>query len=220
VKNNLIILSILFITCTEIFAQSQGGFEQYYYVKGRDTLTMVPLVHFQSHDNWYVEGRFNYEDMKTVSIYGGKLFSKEKGKLSYGIIPMVGVVAGKYKGGSVGFNMNVERGKLYFSSQTQFTFSIRNGSDNFFYSWSEVGAQPLDWFYAGVALQQTDFKAGTELGGVLGITMGKWTLPLYVFSPLNERRYFVLGIIGSFGFGKKNPFNVNHKKKNLNTIKI
>jgi hypothetical protein len=132
VRNSIIIASILFATCAEVSAQSQGGFEQYYYVKNRDTLTMVPLIHFQSHRNWYVEGRFNYEDMHTVSIYAGKSFSKDVGKLSYGIIPMIGVVAGKYKGGSAGFNLNAERKMFYFSSQTQYTFSIKERSDNFF----------------------------------------------------------------------------------------
>jgi hypothetical protein len=190
-------------------------------VKGRDTVTMVPMAHVQTKKNWYIEGRFNYEDLKTASVYGGKMFTKDIKKTSYAIVPMVGIVAGKYKGGSFGLNINIERGKFYLSSQTQYTFSVKNRSDNFFYSWSEAGLAPVDWFYAGAAIQQTDFKHGTELGGVLGLTFGKWTFPLYAFSPFSEGRYFVLGLINTFGLGKKNILNVRKNKGlNVNTGKL
>ena len=219
--NRIFILIITLFVSFETIAQSQGGLEQYYYVKGRDTVTMVPMAHVQTEKNWYIEGRFNYEDFRTASVYGGKMFTKDTKKSSYAVVPMLGVVAGKYKGGSLGLNVNIEHGKFYFSSQTQYTFSIKNRSDNFFYSWSEAGIAPVDWFYAGAAIQQTDFKRGTELGGVLGLTFGKWTFPLYAFSPFSEGRYFVLGLISSFGLGKKNILNVRKSKGlNVNTVKL
>jgi len=176
----------------------QGGFEQYLYAKNKQSLQVVPLLHYQNSKNWYAEARYNYEDTATVSLYGGKIFSKETKKLSYSMLPLAGAVLGRYKGGSLGMNINIEYKKMFFSSQSQYTFSTKDRSNNFFYSWSEVGYNISDWFYVGSAIQHTHmyntkFELG-EKGFVVGLSMGKWVFPLYVFNPSSNNQYFILGI--------------------------
>src|SRR6185295_5350638 len=39
---------------------AQGAFEQYCYVTQQGIMTLVPVVHYQSFTNWYVEPRYNY----------------------------------------------------------------------------------------------------------------------------------------------------------------
>jgi len=176
---------------------AQGGFEQYCYVTQQGIMTLVPIIHYQSFTNWYVEARYNYEAAQTYSLYAGKIFSKQ-GKFSYSITPLLGAVTGKFKGGSAGLNITMDRGKVFFASQSQFTSSSGGERSSFFFSWSELACQPSKWCYAGLALQYTRIlqtqAERVEPGVVVAFSIGLWTFPLYVFSPMGNDRYYVAGM--------------------------
>lgn len=195
-KNNLLIILSLTLSQTG-FTQSQGGMEQYYYLFQEGDLVQVPMIHYQSSSNWYGEIRYNYEDMKTFSFYAGKVFSKES-RLSYSILPILGGVMGKFNGGSVGLNISMDYDQLFFSTQSQCTFSSEDQIHNFFFSWSELGFQVKEWIYTGLAVQQTLFwqtsSMLTEPGIVVGFSFKDWTFPLYTFRPMSTDAYYVLGI--------------------------
>jgi hypothetical protein len=126
----------------------------------------------------------------------GKNFSKE-GKVNYALTPMLGIVFGKFNGGSIALNLDVEYKKTFVSMQTQYTASSENVTDNFFFNWTEIAYQPLQWFYTGVSTQQTKgYKASfkSEYGVLIGIVIKKITIPVYVFNPLNKNRNFIVGI--------------------------
>ena len=201
-KDSVVFL-LVFLVCHLASAQSEGGLEQYCYVKKGSSSILSPIVHYQ-YRTWYGEARHNYEDVGTSSIYIGKIFSNQN-NVSYSITPIVGAVMGKYKGGSIGLKISVDYKNLFFSSESQYTFSSNELYKNFLYSWSELGYQPLTWMYAGLALQQTHLlktEKTFETGVVVGFLVGKWTFPLYSFSPISRERYFVLGMNLVIG-GKK-----------------
>lgn len=195
-KNSLV--SILILIMFQAAQAQQGGFEQYVYARNKEALQVVPLLHYQNSKNWYAEARYNYEDIATASLYGGKIFTKEKNKLSCSALPLAGVVWGKFKGGSLGLNVNLEYKKTFFCSQSQYTFSVEDRSNNFLYSWSEAGYKIWNWLYVGSAIQHTHmydtrFKIG-EKGLIVGLSMGRWVFPLYIFNPSTNNQYFILGI--------------------------
>lgn len=194
-KNSALTISIILIAGVAN-AQQEGAFEQYYYIKEKQPIVMMPIAHYQTKSNWYTEARFNYEDLNTFSIYAGKIFSRDN-KLSYSIIPILGGVMGKFQGGSLGLNLNIEYKQWFLSSQSQYTFSPSNKASNFCYSWSEVGYEIWKWLYVGAAVQYTkqqQLKAELEPGVVVGLSVGNWTFPLYGFSVMDNNRYFLLGI--------------------------
>src|SRR5438270_2856188 len=129
--------------------QVKEGGEQYYYMGERQTFTMVPVINFETSKNWYVEGRYNFEALNTMSVYAGKTFYK-KAVASYSVSPVIGAVLGRYKGGSVGVNGDADYKKYSFSSQLQYTFSINHKTQDFLYSWSDLSYQPLNNFSTGV----------------------------------------------------------------------
>lgn len=176
---------------------AQGSIEQYTYMAQNKTLTFVPVVRYRSTTRWYAEARYNYEETNTFSLYAGKTFSNT-GKLSYSITPLLGGVIGNFKGGSIGLNLTLDYRYFFFSSQSQYTFSGESESNNFLFSWSEIGYQPLDWFYFGVSAQHTYYPEinteSFEPGVVVGFEFGKWTFPIYCFSIGEVSRYLVLGI--------------------------
>jgi hypothetical protein len=196
---------------TAAWTQSAGGVEQMYYMRAGENSTMVPRAHFTSGNNWYGEARYNYDDLQTFSMYGGKTFSK-KGNWSYSATPLIGGLIGKMNGGSFGLNMDLSYQNLFISTQSQYTFSLEESNDKFLYSWTELGYQAMPWLYGGMALQQTNIyrtNGKLEPGCMLGLSIRNWTVPLYVFNPAGKEMNFVLGFNWEW-----------EKKKNKTTEKI
>lgn len=178
------------------YTQIQAGVGQYMYMGEGQPFSLVSVVYCQTRKNWYLEGRYNYEALKTISLYAGRTFEK-KSKLSYSLSPVIGAVIGRFNGGSVGANSECDYKKFFFSSQFQYTFSVHNRNDNFFYSWSDLSCLMANNIYAGISVQQTNLykvKYKLEKGFFLKTIINRWTFPLYVFNPALKERYFVLGL--------------------------
>ena len=184
------------LSCKEVTSQSGGGLEHYLYLSKESLAVLVPVAHYQFSGDWYGEARYNYEEANTFSLYGGKTFAKE-GKWGYSATPMVGAITGLMNGGSLGLNLDLNRQKLFLSSQSQYSFSIENHAQKYFMTWSELGYEAFSWCYSGVAVQQRkQYRKDPELetGYMIGFSFGKWVFPLYVFSPSKKEKYFVAGI--------------------------
>ncbi|WP_419801412.1 hypothetical protein [Mucilaginibacter sp.] len=177
-------------------AQSRAGVEQYYYMGNYQTFAFVPVVYYQSAKKWYAEGRFNYEALNTMALYGGKTFDKT-GVISYTASPLLGIVLGEMNGGSVGLNLEADYHRLSFNTQSQYTFSAQQRTNNFVYSWSDLTYRVSGRFAAGASLQQTKLyhvNGAFDTGILLKPAYKSWAFPLYLFRPESKERYFVLGI--------------------------
>jgi len=189
-------LTIMFVMIVTIVkSQAHGGIEQYYYTAAGEPV-IVPKVYYESRHHWYGEMRYNYEGFQTVSVNAGKVFSN-KGLLFFSVTPFAGIVLGRLNGGTLGSNIKMEYSRLFFSSESQYTFSLEKRVDNFFFNWSELGCELNKTFYAGLALQVTQLykRENTwEPGAMIGLTYKNWTFPFYAFSPGGDKPNFVLGI--------------------------
>jgi hypothetical protein len=183
----------------------QAGVEQYYYVQKSEPLILVPIVHVETSRNWYVEARYNYEELQSGSIYVGKKFSKDFGSFYTSVTPVIGGIAGKFMGGSTGMNLQMEFGNFFFFSQSQFTFTPKSRGNNFIFSWSELAIEPVSWVFFGASVQYTnDLRSGKKMveeGVVVGFNFRKWTFPFYGFNLGDEHPYFILGV--NLGIGKQ-----------------
>jgi len=177
-------------------AQPSASFQQYCYYYTNNVVTFAPIVSYQFDNSWYLEGRYNYEDLKTFSMYMGKTFENNSA-FSYSFTPIAGTVFGTYKGGSIGANLSLEYRSLSFSSQPQYTLSLAGRENNFLYSWSDLSCQLFKGFSLGISAQHTKLfgeKAFLEKGLMMEIAFKKLAVPLYVFSPESSERYFLLGL--------------------------
>lgn len=177
-------------------SQSKLGLEQYSFMHAGENNGWSPVAHYQTSKKWYAEARYNYEDFQTFSLYAGKTFSAEH-DVSYALTPMIGGMLGRLNGGSLGLNTELSFRKFNFSSQSQYSLSTDAQTSNFFYSWSELSYQPLNWLYTGVAVQHTRFYQSSTLmepGVLLGFSFQHWLFPLYTFNPFSNSPYFVVGM--------------------------
>ncbi len=200
----ILILASLFY---EADGQQKLMVEQYSFIGGAAPSILAPVAHYENKHKWYAEARYNYEDINTFSLYAGRTFSAAN-DFSWSLTPIIGGMAGKLKGGSVGLNSECSYRKFGFSSQAQYSVSAETQYDNFFYNWSELYYQPLNWMYTGIAIQHTRMYATNALvdpGLLLGFSYNQWTFPVYSFNPFAEGRYFVVGVNWEWNHAKSKP---------------
>lgn len=178
------------------FAQKNYGVSQDYYIYKNNSSSIVPFIYYETKNSWYAAARYNYEADQTFSLQFGKKFSKQ-GSLSYSVVPLAGLLAGKFKGFSIGTQAEIEVGKFSFFTEPEYCVQFQSQTENFFYSWSELSIQPSKIFYTGLALQTTKNKSfgwTNEPGAFLGICIKNFEIPFYVFKVSPSTNYFVTGI--------------------------
>jgi len=196
VKKNLLIIIWSIMMLPDTHAQTKSGIENYNFLSTNESYVWMPVVHHLGKKGIYTEMRYNYEALNSASVYIGKNFSN-KGSINYTVKPMLGIVFGKYNGESLALNLDLEHKNLFASMQTQYTISNDSGKDNFFFTWAEVGYQPVKWFFTGISTQLTRMykeRLLPEYGILIGFNIKKITIPVYAFSPLSNNRNFIIGL--------------------------
>lgn len=193
----LLLLLIPFISKGQ--EQPKLGIEHYQYWSAISKTSMVPVVNFTTKKKGYAECRYNYEEVNSFSVFGGKII--EGGKdFQYRFIPMLGISAGDFAGVSVATKTDIEWKRFFLSAEMQYSASFQNKRSNFIFNWSELGYGVSDFFFCGVSMQYllTDKSGNVEPGLMAGVNYKKITFPLYLFSPFKSSRYFVLGVNYAF----------------------
>jgi hypothetical protein len=193
----LLLLLIPFISNGQ--EQPKLGIEHYQYWSAISKTSMVPVVNFSSRKKGYAECRYNYEEVNTFSVFGGKIIEGGNA-FRYHFIPMLGISAGDFTGVSVATKTDLEWKRFFLSAEMQYSASFQNKRSNFIFNWSEFGYGVSDFFFCGVSMQYllANKSGNFEPGFMAGINYKKITLPLYVFSPFRSSRYFVLGVNYAF----------------------
>ena len=110
---------------------------------------------FTADRGWlHLEGRYNYENLETGSIWLGYNFGGGE-KLEWEFTPMLGGVFGETSGVAPGYKFSLTYWKIEFSSEGEWVFDLGNSDDSFFYNWSELSMSPVDWFRFGLVGQRT-----------------------------------------------------------------
>src|SRR5262249_21316167 len=147
-----------------------------------------------------LELRYNYEAIKTGSIWIGYNFSWGE-NLILELTPMLGGVFGDITGAAPGYNFSVSYKQIELSSQGEYFIDAGNRAGNFFYTWSELGWTPIDWFRFGVVIDRTRaFGSDFEIrrGPFVGFQYKKADFTTYWLSPGSRNATFVFAITVNF----------------------
>jgi hypothetical protein len=140
--------------------------------------------------------RYNYEDLKTGSVWIGYNWSVGK-EVTFELTPMLGGVFGDTKGIAPACKLELGWRDLELSSESEYVFDAGNSSEKFFYTWSELGWAPLDWFRIGFVVQRTKvYKTDFDIqrGFLVGFAYKKASFTTYVFNPDASKPTVVLGV--------------------------
>ena len=144
----------------------------------------------------HVEGRYNYEDRRSVSTFIG--WNLEFGQtVTLQLTPMLGAVAGDTDGVIPALEVDLTWKRLEAYSEGEYVIDVNNVSDRFFYNWSEANAWMTEWLRAGLVTQRTRVRStplDIQRGLLLGVTISKVEPVLYFFNPGSHDRFFVVSI--------------------------
>lgn len=140
---------------------------------------------FTADREWlHLEGRYNYEALETGSTWIGYNWSIGE-KLVAEITPMLGGVFGDLTGVAPGYNFSLSYARLNLSSQGEYVFDTGDRTGNFFYTWTELSYEPVDWLRAGLAIQRTkayESDLDIQRGFLVGGSYRNFDFTTYVFN--------------------------------------
>jgi hypothetical protein len=148
----------------------------------------------------HLEARYNYEALKTGSIWLGYNFNTGD-KLAISVTPMLGGIFGDLTGIAPGYTIELNYGP--FEAYTQGEYFIDTGmrSGNFFYNWSEFSIVPVRWIRVGLVLDRTK-ALGDDLsirrGPLLGFRYKDFDFTTYWLSPGSNESTFVFAATINF----------------------
>ena len=148
----------------------------------------------------HLEARYNYEELKTGSVWFGYNLSTGK-KLKFDVTPMVGGVFGDITGIAPGYTITIRYKTIELSTQGEYFFDAGTSSGNFFYSWSELSASPADWFRAGIVVERTQasgIKSDVRRGPFIGFKYKEVDLTAYWLAPGSDEATFVFAVAFNF----------------------
>lgn len=133
----------------------------------------------------HLEGRYNYEDIDTGSVWTGINFSFGE-ELTLDVTPMIGSVFGNTEGIAPGYEITLAWRQFELYTEGEFVFDLNDSADNFCYSWSEFSYYPADWLRVGLVVQrtkayETDFDI--QRGFLIGLSYENVDFTTYVFNP-------------------------------------
>ena len=161
-----------------------------------DSSEFVSPVVKADRDWLHLEARYNYEGLRTASLWAGYNVSVGK-ELALDLTLMLGGVFGDTAGIAPGWRFSLRYGRVELASESEYVIDFRESADGYFYNWSELSVAPADWLRAGLVVQRTRlYGEDRELqrGFLVGFSCEKVYATAYVFNPDLAKPTFVLAV--------------------------
>lgn len=133
----------------------------------------------------HLEGRWNYEDLHTGSVFLGHTVEID-GDVSGSITPLIGFSAGATDGLVPGVELELGWKRLTFSGETEMILDAHDADDNFVYTWLEGTVHVAGGVNLGFAAQRMKtVETALELqrGPMIQLARARGWLALYWFNP-------------------------------------
>ena len=140
----------------------------------------------------YTETRFNYDQINTLGIYAGRIFSVSK-KSSHLFIPQLGLLYGDYKGAAFQFYYLMMGNKIDINFLNQYGISSNQLSD-FYFNWSDIQYAVTNKIRLGTSIQiyHDDELQYLDLGGYIAYKTQKTSFALYSFNFWDQSSHFLI----------------------------
>ena len=140
---------------------------------------------FMADRNWlHLEARYNYENLRTSSLWVGYNFSAGK-NVELNITPMIGGVFGRTNGIAPGLEASLSYKRFELSISNEYVFDTTDQSESFYYSWPQLTYSPVDWLRVGAVAQHSKtYHTAVDIqrGFLVGVSHKKWECTTYVFN--------------------------------------
>ena len=147
-----------------------------------------------SSNNFYFEGRYNYEDVKTFSFYAGRTFKTRDSVLL--ITPSVGIVLGNFNGISFSTYLELNTKWINAFSENEYVIDENDKLNNFFFTWSGITFPVHKNIGIGIGCQWTvqPNEKLLKYGPMLSLHKGAFKLDGYAFNFWQTTKVWTIGI--------------------------
>jgi hypothetical protein len=175
--------------------KAQYNASLYYYSFPDAEGNLIPIV-YADFNSIHLEGRYNYEDKKSASVFCG--YTIERGKrVEFGITPMVGIVFGSTNGIAPGLELEIAWNKIDFYSESEWLFDFESADYNYIYTWTELAYNPNEVIRTGLSANRSRIyqnKKEIQRGIFAEYNFSKFTTGFHYFNPF-EDDYYLIGIL-------------------------
>jgi hypothetical protein len=148
----------------------------------------------------HLEARYNYESLKTASLWLGYNFSGGE-EFEWSLTPMFGGVFGNLTGVAPGYSISASWKMFEFFTQGEFFIDAATSENNYFYTWSELSVAPVHWLRVGFVADRTKALAediAIRRGPLVGLRYGKVDFTTYWLSPGARASTFIFAVTANF----------------------
>lgn len=156
---------------------------------------LTPIV-YADRAALHLEARYNYEDLETLSVFGGWAFAFE-GEFEASFTPMLGVVTGDTDGLAPGLEFDLGWRDFAWYGESEYLFDRDDSDDDFFYSWSTLTYGFTDGLAAGMVVERSklvDTDWSLQRGLALELAHGSLGLSLYAYNLGSDDSYTVVAL--------------------------
>jgi hypothetical protein len=130
----------------------------------------------------HLEGRYNYEDLNTLSLFAGYNISVGQA-LRWEVTPMFGFAFGHTSGIIPAVESTLSYGAFEWYIETEYMIITDDGDENYLFTWSELNYYPWDWLSVGIIGTRTRLYE-TDLEVPRGFSLGYYHGPFAVMGSL------------------------------------
>lgn len=172
--------------------------ELYFYYLPNDDFFLLPIF-YADHDRLHLEARYNYEDLRTLSLFAGWSFGYGEA-VQLETVPMLGGIFGNTMGIAPALEIDLTWRSMELYSEAEYVFDLEDSQANFFYNWAELVYYPLEWLQMGITSQQTGLAGAdwlVESGFLAGVSYRDYSGVFYLFNPGRDDVFYIFsyGII-------------------------
>ena len=142
------------------------------------------------------EVRWQYEDLRSLSAFAGWTFATGE-VVHLEVTPIVGPIVGRSTGVIPGLELNLGWKWLNLYTEDEYFIDIHDSSLNYFYSWNELTATPLEFLTVGLVGQRTHTihdSIDIQRGLLARLTWKGFTLGAYAFNIGTSDWYLSTGL--------------------------
>ena len=155
---------------------------------------------YARHNTLHLEGRYNYEDRNTASLWAGRRFKFGK-EVQFVLVPMAAIVFGNTNGMAPGLETEITYHKFDFYSESEYVFDFVSRENNFFYMYSELAFKPIDPLRTGIMAQRTklvETEHDIERGLFAEYYFKRFRAGVFYFSPFSSGNFWIASVSVDF----------------------
>src|SRR3954453_19143936 len=171
----------------------------YFIIPGEDNFFNPTF--YADHKSLHLEGRYNYEDMNTASVFAGWKFETGN-KLQFVAIPMMSIVFGNTNGVAPGLELEFIYKKFDFYSESEYLIDFAGKENNFVYTYTELAATIFDdHVRTGLTGQRTrlyETEFDVQRGVFAEYYFGRFRVGAYYYDPFSGSNFGVVSFSVDF----------------------